>query len=160
MQAFCLFFTLTSIFSYFFKIFVLFPSFSSLVALVGTALQLLDATALNTASYLLFLTYRALRGTGIDSKESIPPEWGSIPGLLKKFTNSGSGYECLISLRRRIGEPPNPFPNGWFVLLGMVALYTYNIHSDDLLKTRQMLVKNFLLLFGFYWRDSSVGAHY
>jgi hypothetical protein len=28
---------------------------------------------------------------GIDSEESIPPGWESIPGLLKRFTNTGSG---------------------------------------------------------------------
>jgi hypothetical protein len=54
---------------------------------------------------------KCLRSPGIDSKESIPPAyvawragtsnrvvvparpgWESIPGLLKRFTNSGSGY--------------------------------------------------------------------
>jgi hypothetical protein len=30
---------------------------------------------------------------GIDSEGSIPPGWESIPGLLKRFTNTGSaGY--------------------------------------------------------------------
>ncbi len=36
--------------------------------------------------------YKRLRSPGIDSKESIPPDWESIPELLKKFTNSGSGH--------------------------------------------------------------------
>ncbi len=31
------------------------------------------------------------RGPGIDSKESIPPDWESVPGLLKRSTNTGSG---------------------------------------------------------------------
>jgi hypothetical protein len=32
-----------------------------------------------------------LRGPGIDSEESIPSVWESIPGLLKRFTNTDSG---------------------------------------------------------------------
>ncbi len=32
-----------------------------------------------------------LRSPGIDSEELIPPGWESIPGLLKRFTNTGSG---------------------------------------------------------------------
>jgi hypothetical protein len=31
---------------------------------------------------------------GIDSKESIPPSRESIPGLLTRFTNSGSVLQC------------------------------------------------------------------
>ncbi len=30
---------------------------------------------------------------GIDSEESIPPSWESIPGLLKRFTNTDSACE-------------------------------------------------------------------
>jgi hypothetical protein len=33
---------------------------------------------------------KSLRSSGIDSRESTPLVWESIPGLLKKFTNSGS----------------------------------------------------------------------
>ncbi len=35
--------------------------------------------------------FKRLRSPGIDSEESIPPGWESIPGLLKRFTNTGSG---------------------------------------------------------------------
>ncbi len=34
---------------------------------------------------------KRLRSPRIDSEESIPPGWESIPGLLKRFTNKGSG---------------------------------------------------------------------
>ncbi len=29
-------------------------------------------------------------------QESIPPGWESIPGLLKRFTNSGSEFRCAV----------------------------------------------------------------
>ncbi len=34
--------------------------------------------------------FKLLRSPGFDSKETIPPGWESIPGLLKRFTNRGS----------------------------------------------------------------------
>ncbi len=34
---------------------------------------------------------KRLRSPEIDSKESFSPDWESIPGLLERFTNSGSG---------------------------------------------------------------------
>jgi hypothetical protein len=34
--------------------------------------------------------FKFLRSPGFDSKETIPPGWESIPGLLKRFTNTGS----------------------------------------------------------------------
>jgi len=36
---------------------------------------------------------KRLRIPEIDYKEYIPPGWELIPGLLKRFTNTGSGYE-------------------------------------------------------------------
>jgi hypothetical protein len=38
---------------------------------------------------------KRLRRPGIDSEEWIPPGWESIPGLLKRFTNTGSEPEML-----------------------------------------------------------------
>ncbi len=37
----------------------------------------------------------AFQSPGIDCKKSIPPGWESIPGLFKRFTNSGSDH-CFI----------------------------------------------------------------
>jgi hypothetical protein len=40
---------------------------------------------------------------GIDSEESIPPGWESIPGLLKRFTNTGSFIKfqhCYVCIAR------------------------------------------------------------
>jgi hypothetical protein len=37
---------------------------------------------------------------GIDSKESIPSDWKSIPGLLKRFTNSGSEERSAMFITR------------------------------------------------------------
>jgi hypothetical protein len=34
--------------------------------------------------------FKILKSPGIDSKELTPPGWESIPGLLKRFTKSGS----------------------------------------------------------------------
>ncbi len=39
----------------------------------------------------IFLIFK--EPAGLDSKESIPPDPKSIPGLLKMFTNMGSGAQ-------------------------------------------------------------------
>jgi hypothetical protein len=41
---------------------------------------------------------KRLRIPGIDSKESIPPDWKSIPGLLKKVYIYGSGQLLLTTI--------------------------------------------------------------
>ncbi len=46
--------------------------------------------------FVLHLDLSSLQNPGssrIDSEESIPPGWESIPGLLKRFTNTGSACE-------------------------------------------------------------------
>jgi hypothetical protein len=35
------------------------------------------------------------------AQESIPPGWDSIPGLLKRFTNTGSASISLLSIRSK-----------------------------------------------------------
>ncbi len=42
---------------------------------------------------------KRLRSSGIASNESIPPGWESMRGLLKRFTNSGSGWWVQVSKR-------------------------------------------------------------
>ncbi len=41
--------------------------------------------------------YKRFWRPGIDSEESIPAGWESIPGLLKRPTNTGSGSDILIN---------------------------------------------------------------
>ncbi len=41
--------------------------------------------------------FAAVLSPGIDSEESILPSWESIPGLLERFTNTGSGSPRSIS---------------------------------------------------------------
>ncbi len=61
------------------------------------------------------LSYRPVKTRFFESEESIPPDWESIPGLLKRFTNTGSHYidwrnslelipGLLISLEIRLPE--------------------------------------------------------
>jgi hypothetical protein len=47
---------------------------------------------------------KRLRRPGIDSEDSIPPGWESIPGLLNRFKNTGSGMameEAVIAFVKR-----------------------------------------------------------
>jgi hypothetical protein len=40
---------------------------------------------------------KRLKIPGIDSEESFPSGWESIPGLLKRFTNTGSAFSWLFA---------------------------------------------------------------
>jgi hypothetical protein len=67
----------------------------------------LSATVCLSACLLLYLSslwpgmqdsariFKFSRSPGIDSEESTPPDWELIPGLLKRFTNTGSGVLAL-----------------------------------------------------------------
>ncbi len=50
---------------------------------------------------------KLLRSPGIVSEESIPPGWVSIPGLLIRFTNTGSGLYRYASGRLLINIERN-----------------------------------------------------
>jgi hypothetical protein len=38
------------------------------------------------------------------AQESIPPGWESIPGLLKRFTNTGSGIQVCTEPRNNLNK--------------------------------------------------------
>ncbi len=47
--------------------------------------------------------WSSCRTPGIDSEESTPPDWELIPGLLKRFTNTGSG---VLAVKLALSRTP------------------------------------------------------
>jgi hypothetical protein len=67
------------------------------------------------------LICKRLRSPGIDSEESISPGWESIPGLLKRFTNTGSVVFSFV-ICKPFQKPMNRFRGIDFARLGIDSM--------------------------------------